>query len=89
MKIDQGPANLFAGVLKPGSVEAIDFEDGQVQSSKTFSPFLATVPAIRIVNSKLVKANAGNDDGQTYLATHVRAALVRTRSRAGTAPCPR
>ena len=29
------------------------------------------MPAIRIVNAKLVKANAGADDGQTYLATHV------------------
>ena len=42
--------------------------------SKTFSPFLATVPAIRIVNSKLVKANAGADDGQTWLATHTASA---------------
>ncbi len=71
LKIDQGPANLFAGVLKPGSVEAIDAKTVKFNLSKTFSPFLATVPAIRIVNSKVVKANAGADDGQTYLATHV------------------
>ena len=31
LKINQGPANLFAGVLKAGSVEAVDAEDGQVQ----------------------------------------------------------
>ena len=73
LKINQGPANLFAGVLKPGSVEAIDAKTVKFNLAKTFSPFLATVPAIRIVNSKLVKANAGNDDGQTYLATHVAA----------------
>jgi peptide/nickel transport system substrate-binding protein len=71
LKINQGPANLFAGVLKPGSVEAIDAKTVKFNLAKTFSPFLATVPAIRIVNSKLVKANAGNDDGQAYLATHV------------------
>lgn len=71
LKINQGPANLFAGVLKPGSVEAIDAKTVKFNLAKTFSPFLATVPAIRIVNSKLVKSNAGNDDGQTYLATHV------------------
>jgi peptide/nickel transport system substrate-binding protein len=71
LKINQGPANLFAGVLKPGSVEAIDAKTVKFNLSKTFSPFLATVPAIRIVNSQVVKANAGNDDGQTYLATHV------------------
>ncbi|MGO9772037.1 MAG: ABC transporter substrate-binding protein [Roseiarcus sp.] len=74
LKINQGPANLFAGVLKPGSVVAIDAKTVKFSLLKTFSPFLATVPAIRIVNSKLVKANAGVDDGQTYLATHVASA---------------
>ncbi len=74
LKINQGPANLFAGVLKPGSVEAIDPRTVKFTLSKTFSPFLATVPAIRIVNSKVVKANAGADDGQAYLATHVASA---------------
>jgi peptide/nickel transport system substrate-binding protein len=74
LKINQGPANLFAGVLKPGSVVAVDPKTVRFNLLKTFSPFLATVPAIRIVNSKLVKENAGNDDGQTYLATHVASA---------------
>jgi len=74
LKINQGPANLFAGVLKPGSVVAVDPKTVRFNLLKTFSPFLATVPAIRIVNSKLVKANAGNDDGQTYLASHVASA---------------
>jgi peptide/nickel transport system substrate-binding protein len=74
LKINQGPANLFAGVLKPGSVVAVDPKTVRFNLLKTFSPFLATVPAIRIVNSKLVKDNAGNDDGQTYLATHVASA---------------
>jgi peptide/nickel transport system substrate-binding protein len=74
LKINQGPANLFAGVLKPGSVVAVDAKTVKFNLSKTFSPFLATVPAIRIVNSKLVKANAGADDGQTWLATHVASA---------------
>ena len=74
LRINQGPANLFAGVLKPGSVVAVDAKTVKFNLSKTFSPFLATVPAIRIVNSKLVKANAGADDGQTWLATHVASA---------------
>ena len=84
LKINQGPANLFAGVLKPGSVEAIDAQTVKFTLSKTFSPFLATVPAIRILNSKLVKANAGKDDGQTWLATHA-ASAGPTSSRAGSA----
>jgi peptide/nickel transport system substrate-binding protein len=71
LRINQGPANLFAGVLKPGSVEAIDAKTVKFNLLKTFSPFMATVPAIRIINSKLVKANIGTDDGQTYLGSHV------------------
>ena len=61
-------------MLKPGSVVAVDAKTVKFNLLKTFSPFLATVPAIRIVNSKLVKANAGADDGQTWLATHVASA---------------
>jgi peptide/nickel transport system substrate-binding protein len=74
LKINLGPANLFAGVLKPGSVTAIDPVTVKFMLAKTFSPFLATVPAIRVLNSKLVKANAGADDGQTWLASHTASA---------------
>jgi peptide/nickel transport system substrate-binding protein len=38
--------------------------------AKTFAPFLTTVPAIRVLNAKVVTANAGTDNGQTYLATN-------------------
>ena len=74
LKINLGPANLFAGVLKPGSVTAVDPLTVKFALAKTFSPFLSTVPAIRVLNSKLVKANAGADDGQTWLATHTASA---------------
>src|ERR1700730_13195752 len=53
LKINQGPANLFAGVLKPGSVVAVDPHTVKFTLAKTFSPFLSTVPAIRVLNSKL------------------------------------
>src|SRR5690606_20316833 len=38
---------------------------------KTFAPFLATVPAIFIVNEEVARANEGSDDAQTYLPTNV------------------
>lgn len=78
LKINQGPANLFEGVLAPGSVTAIDPHTVQFTLSKTFSPFLSTVPAIMVLNKKVVEANAGDDDGQTYLATHVAGAGAYT-----------
>ncbi|HLW90107.1 MAG TPA: ABC transporter substrate-binding protein, partial [Roseiarcus sp.] len=70
LKIKQGPSNLFADVLAPGSVTAVDAKTVKFTLSKTFAPFLSTVPAIRVLNAKVVQANAGGDDGQTYLATH-------------------
>jgi peptide/nickel transport system substrate-binding protein len=71
LRINQGPANLFADVLAPGSV--VDNGDGTVtfNLAKTFAPFMATVPAIMILNSDVVAENAGADDGQTWLADNV------------------
>lgn len=71
LRINQGPANLFADVLAPGSVVAVDAKTVKFTLSKTFAPFLTTVPAIMILNADLVKANEGTDDGQTWLATNV------------------
>lgn len=70
LKINQGPANLFANVLSPDSIIAVDDHTVKFTLEKTFAPFLTTVPAVFILNSKVVEANAGSDDGQTYLATH-------------------
>jgi peptide/nickel transport system substrate-binding protein len=71
LKINQGPANLFADVLKPGSVTAVDPHTVKFTLSKTFAPFMATVPAILVLNADLVKENAGSDDAQTWLATNI------------------
>ena len=71
LKINQGPANLFADVLKSGSIVAVDDHTVKFTLAKTFAPFLTTVPAVFVVNSKVVDANKGSDDGQTYLSTNV------------------
>lgn len=71
LRINQGPANLFAGVVAPGAVT--DNGDGTVTFtlSKTFSPFMATVPALMIVNSDVVAEHAGSDDAQEWLGANV------------------
>ncbi len=71
LKINQGPANLFAGVVESGAVTAVDDTTVSFKLSKTFAPFMATVPALMIVNADLVEANKGEDDGQTWLADNV------------------
>jgi len=78
LRINQGPANLFADVLAPGAVAAVDAKTVKFTLSKTFAPFLATVPAVFILNEEVVKANEGSDDGQTYLATNVAGAGAYT-----------
>ena len=71
LRINQGPANLFAGVVESGSVVAVDAQTVSFTLSKTFAPFMATVPALMIVNEEVVEANLGDDDGQTYLSANV------------------
>ena len=78
LRINQGPANLFTDVLAPGAVTAVDAKTVKFTLSKTFAPFLATVPAVFILNEEVVKANEGSDDGQTYLATNVAGAGAYT-----------
>jgi len=78
LRINQGPANLFADVLAPGAVVAVDPKTVKFTLSKTFAPFLATVPAIMVLNEKVLKANEGSDDGQTYLSTNVAGAGAYT-----------
>ncbi|MCC5973777.1 MAG: ABC transporter substrate-binding protein [Rubellimicrobium sp.] len=71
LRINQGPANLFAGVVESGNVVAEDDKTVTFTLSQTFAPFMATVPSLRILNSEVVIENEGDDDGQTFLATNV------------------
>lgn len=71
LRLNQGPSYLFADVLAPGRVEALDERTVRFTLSQTFSPFLATVPSILILNADLVEANGGDDDGETFLASNV------------------
>ncbi|MCB2127704.1 MAG: ABC transporter substrate-binding protein [Rhodobacteraceae bacterium] len=77
-RINQGPANLFAGVLSAGSVEAVDARTVKFTLEKPFAPFLATIPAVFILNEDAVTANEGGDDGQTWLATNTAGAGAYT-----------
>jgi peptide/nickel transport system substrate-binding protein len=78
LRINQGPATMFIGILAPGSVTAVDDKTVKFTLAKTFSPFMTTVPAIFIVNSKVAEANKGSDDGQTWFATNVAGAGAYT-----------
>jgi peptide/nickel transport system substrate-binding protein len=74
LSINQGPAFLFEGILEPGNIEAVDDHTVVFTLTDTFSPFLATMPAVFIVNADLVRENEGDDQAQEYLATNVASA---------------
>jgi peptide/nickel transport system substrate-binding protein len=66
--LDQGPSFLFRDVLTAEGVVALDEHTVQFTLDEVFSPFMATVPLIFVVNSELVKANTTGDDwGEAFL----------------------
>ena len=69
MAIGQGPSYLFAGVLAPENVVALDDHTVQFTLSQIFSPFMASVPLIFVVNEDEVRANEVDGDwGRAYVA---------------------
>lgn len=78
LRINQGPANLFDGVVASGAVEAVDDRTVRFTLSKAFAPFMATVPSLMILNAEVVEANLGDDGGQTWLAANVAGAGAYT-----------
>lgn len=71
LAIDQGPSFLFRDILSPDAVTAPDDATVQMTLSEVFSPFMAALPLIFVVNQELVEANTQGDDwGQAYLTDH-------------------
>ena len=64
---NQGPANLFAIVVKPDAAVAVHAYADKFTFSRIFGPFMATDPALMIANAGVFEANSGADDGQTFL----------------------
>jgi peptide/nickel transport system substrate-binding protein len=68
IRVGQGAAGLFLGVISPGSAVAVDEYTVQFTLDKPYGPFLDILTWLFIVNPGLVEANLGDDDGQTYLS---------------------
>ena len=71
LEINLGPAYLFSDVLRPDAVTALDAHTVRFTLTRTYSPFMAVMPLLFVVNKKLVEANAKSGDmGQDYLGNH-------------------
>jgi len=61
-QVKKGIASLLAGMLAPGHVKALDKYTVQYTLKAPTATFLAVVPEIHVLNTKLVKANEKDGD---------------------------
>ncbi len=62
LKLKKGAFSLYTGSIEPGSTIAIDKHTVQFNLTQPSSIFLATVPAIHILNSSLVQSHEVDGD---------------------------
>lgn len=67
LRINRGNAWMLAGVLDKDSVKAVDAHTVRMTLVNPFAAFLQVLPWMWVVNHKIVEANKGSDDGQTFL----------------------
>jgi len=66
-KINIGAAALITAYK---STEVVDDTHVKIRLSRAYSPMIPALTRVYLLNSKLVEANAGDDDGQKWLATN-------------------
>jgi peptide/nickel transport system substrate-binding protein len=67
LRLAKGNAWMVAGILDDKSVQPVDATTVRIKLVKPFVAFPHVLPWLWIVNPKLVEANKGEDDGQSYL----------------------
>jgi peptide/nickel transport system substrate-binding protein len=73
LKLRRGNSWMVSGVLDATSVQVIDAETVRIRLSKPFVAFLQVLVWQWIVNPRVVEANLGTDDGQTFLRANAAA----------------
>jgi len=71
LRLKRGPAWMVSGILDENSVKATGDMTVTMALKQPFAPLLSVLPWMFIVNSKLVEANKGSDDGQAYLLANI------------------
>ncbi len=70
LKLKKGVSFMFTDVMDLNSVQVVDPYTVKIKLTQSFAPFLSVVPWLWVANPKVVQANAGSDDGQTWLKDH-------------------
>lgn len=71
LRLQKGPAWMVAGILDADSVKETGEMTVTMNLKKPFAPLLSVLPWMFVVNSKVVEANLGSDDGQAYLLANI------------------
>ncbi|MCM2293148.1 ABC transporter substrate-binding protein [Allorhizobium sp. BGMRC 0089] len=64
LAINKGPAHLFAGLLDPDHIKAIDSHTVSFTLSRVYAPFLSTTPLLLVLNEDAIKAGSKQPWGE-------------------------
>lgn len=71
LKLNQGVAYMFTGILESAGVTAVDAQTVKFSLTAAYAPFLHATAWLFILNPAVVKQNEkSGDDGQAWLATN-------------------
>lgn len=82
LRLKQGTAWMVSGILEADSVKATGEMTVTMSLKQPFAPLLSVLPWMFVVNSKVVEANLGSDDGQSYLLANIAGSGAFTLGRA-------
>lgn len=68
LALNEGPSYLFANLVDPDSVKAIDANTVQIGLTKVYAPFITNTPLILAVNEDVVRENGEDEWGEAYVA---------------------
>lgn len=61
LAINEGPAHLFADLVEPENVVAVDPRTVEIRLNEVFAPFIAVTPLILVVDEEAATAAGGDD----------------------------
>ncbi|MBM3524579.1 MAG: ABC transporter substrate-binding protein, partial [Alphaproteobacteria bacterium] len=85
IRLGRGGAWMVAGILDQDSIKADGPGKAVFTLRRPFAAFLQVLPWMSVINSKLIEANKGSDDGQAYFVNNApgSGAFQLTRSEPG------
>jgi peptide/nickel transport system substrate-binding protein len=71
LRLNKGNVWMVSGVIDENSTQVVDPKTVKVKLLKPFVPFVDVLWWLFIANPKIVEANKGQDDGQSFLANKI------------------